>query len=335
LIRKYGAAPTAMWFAVITAFAFMIPVISMHILFVVPGLVLSGAAFGITNVSMNTAGTALEDQSGMKIISACHGMWSIGAMSGALLSGLSLVPFEQCCNEIAEAQILYVFVQALFVSLVIWWIRNDISLHTNPSKNISENGKMPKFSFRKIIPGKELWIIISICLCTYLTEGTITDWSSVFLREVIGTSESVAGLGFAVYAFFMAAGRFLGDYFIGRYGSMRVLRVEGILVVTGLIMIIFSTTPLLAIPGFMLTGAGISLASPILYQASAKVKGLAPGVGLATMNTFAMTAFLGGPVMIGFMAEIFNLRIAFGIVAILAFVWILQTNKSIRTQMNQ
>lgn len=332
LIRSFGAARTAMFFAGFTAYAFMVPVISTHIIVVVLGLIISGAAFGITNVSMNTAGTALEDVTGMRIISACHGMWSVGAMIGALLSSISLVPFQQCCGDIADAQKIYVFVQALFVALVIWWIRNDIASSTIAAIVHSPEEKKQRLSFKKLIPGKELWIIISICLCTYLTEGTITDWSSVYLREVTGASVSIAGLGFAVYAFFMASGRFLGDYFIGRYGSMRVLRIEGILVVMGLIIIIISPTPFFAIPGFMLTGAGISLASPILYQASAKVKGLAPGVGLATMNTFAMTAFLGGPVMIGFIAKIFNLRIAFALVAILAVVWILQTNKSIRTE---
>jgi len=84
------------------------------------------------------------------------------------------------------------------------------------------------------------------------------------------------------------------------------------------------------LPGFMLVGSGISLASPILYQASAKVKGLAPGVGLATMNTFAMAAFLGGPVLIGFIAQISSLRISFILVAIASVIWILQTTKIIR-----
>ena len=327
MIRYWGAVKTALVFVVLTGFAFLIPVISTTIPLVALGLILSGASFGITNVSMNTCGASFEDQSGLRLISSCHGMWSVGAMSGALLSGLSLIPFQNCCGQFIIPQVMYVLVQALLVVIVIGLIYKDLD---PVEKSKIPAGERPKMSLKMIKPGKELWVIISICLCTYLTEGTIADWSSVYLMDVTHASETIAGRGFAVYAFFMAAGRFIGDDLIARFGNMRVLRGGGVLVVIGLVLIIISPTHLFAMPGFMLTGAGISLASPILYQASAKVKGLAPGVGLATMNTFAMTAFLGGPVLIGFIAKFSNLRIAFIFVAFMAVLWILQTSRVMR-----
>ena len=248
-------------------------------------------------------------------------------MIGALLSGISLLPLQQCCDQIIDPQKLYVLLQALLVCVIIWLLPKN--LHQIKADGIPEKPGS-KFNIKMIKPTKELWIIISICLCTYLVEGTIADWSSVYLREVIHASETIAGRGFAVYALFMAAGRFIGDDLISRYGNMNVLRVGGVLSLIGLLIIIAAPTHFLAMPGFMLTGAGISLASPILYQASAKVKGLAQGVGLATMNTFAMTAFLGGPVLIGFIAQISSLRISFILVAIASVIWILQTTKIIR-----
>ncbi len=112
---------------------------------------------------------------------------------------------------------------------------------------------------------------------------------------------------------------------------MRVLRTGGILVFLGLAIVILSGSPWSAIPGFMLIGMGISLASPILYGSAAKVKGLAPGVGLATLNTFAMASFLGGPVLIGFIAKLSDLRIAFMVVALASIIWIIQTTRVIRS----
>jgi hypothetical protein len=122
---------------------------------------------------------------------------------------------------------------------------------------------------------------------------------------------------------------------MARYGSLHVLKGGGFLCILGLLIVIISSSHLFAMPGFALIGAGISLASPILYQASAKVKGLAPGIGLATMNTFAMTAFLGGPVLIGFVAQLFTLRIAFLFVLLAALLWIIQTSLIIRRQRAQ
>ncbi len=328
-IRRYGSVLVSMLAVILMGINFMLPILMPSIVFVVLTLVLAGASFSVTNVAMNTCASALEESSGLRIMSSCHGMWSLGAMGGALFSGFSLQPLANCCNQLLPPQALYVILQSLLVILIVFLIRNHFqsiaSVHAS-----TEDG--PKMNLRSFKPGKELWMIISICLCTYLTEGTIADWSAVYLREIVHASETIAGRGFAVYAFFMAGGRFVGDELIARFGNMRVLRAGGILVVIGLAVVVASQTHFMAMPGFMLVGAGISLASPILYQASARVKGLAPGVGLATMNTFAMAAFLGGPVLIGFIAQSSNLRIAFAVVAIVAFVWVLQTHRIIKVQ---
>ena len=239
LIRHWGAVKTALIFAVLTGFGFLLPIIMSSITWLPVALVLSGGFFGITNISMNTCGSVYEELSGKRLISSCHGMWSVGAMSGALLSGFSLSPLEKCCSEWFEPQMLYVLIQGLIVLLVIVLIRRDLK--------ILETAHMPPkegsvFQFKIIRLSKDLWTIIVICLCTYLTEGTISDWSSVYLREVTNASAAIAGRGFAVYAFFMAAGRFLGDDLIARFGNMRVLRAGGFLVLAGLILIIFSPT---------------------------------------------------------------------------------------------
>ena len=167
--------------------------------------------------------------------------------------------------------------------------------------------------------------MISISLCTYLTEGTMADWSAVYLREVSLAPETIIGWGFGLYAFFMAFGRFLGDALIAKHGNMRILMIGGLFVVFGLIVIVTSVSAWGALPGFMLTGLGVSVASPILYQAAARVPGMPPGAGLATMNSFGMAAFLGGPVLIGFIAKLFDLRFAFVVVAFAAVIWVIQT----------
>ncbi len=328
-IRRYGSVIVSMMAVILMAINFMLPILFPTILLVVVGLILAGASFSVTNVAMNTCASSLEEIAGIRIMSSCHGMWSLGAMAGALLSGLSLQPLSQCCGQLLPPQAMYVIIQSILVIGIVFLIRNHFHIIERLHSPAIDG---PKMNWRSFKPGKELWLIISICLCTYLTEGTIADWSSVYLREITHASETIAGRGFAVYAFFMAGGRFLGDGLIARFGNMRVLRAGGVLVLLGLIVVVASQTHFMAMPGFMLVGAGISLASPILYQASARVKGLAPGVGLATMNTFAMAAFLGGPVLIGFVAQSSNLRIAFGVVAFVALIWVLQTNRIVRNQ---
>jgi hypothetical protein len=88
-----------------------------------------------------------------------------------------------------------------------------------------------------------------------------------------------------------------------------------------LLAILLPYTPTTLI-GFAMVGAGVSLGAPVLYSAAAKVPGMAPGAGLATMNTFAMVGFLGGPAVIGFIAKAFSLPMALGVVVLMGCVWI-------------
>lgn len=249
-------------------------------------------------------------------------------MSGSLFSGFGVMILSQFSGSFLFPQSQYVIFIAIIIVLIIWVVRHNLDIikdiHQEPSDH-------PKMNWRSFRPTRTLWILISICLCTYLTEGTIADWSALFMKEITLAPETIAGWGFAVYAFFMAAGRFMGDEWIARFGAMRVLRVGGVLVFIGLMIVIPSQSPWLALPGFMLIGMGISLASPILYGSAAKVPGMAPAVGLATLNTFAMASFLGGPVLIGFIAKVSDLRIAFMLVAIASIIWIIQTTRVIRS----
>ena len=171
------------------------------------------------------------------------------------------------------------------------------------------------------LPNKALWVLVAISLCTNLTEGTMADWSAVYLREVVRTPEAMAGWGFAAYAFFMAGGRFLGDALIGRFGNQKVLRTGGLVAAAGLLLAVFFQGTAFVLFGFAMVGAGVSLGAPILYASAAKVPGMAKGVGLATMNTFAMIGFLAGPAFIGFLAKGFGLPVAFLVVAGFALFW--------------
>jgi fucose permease len=326
-IKRWGAVRVSLVGIALSTLFFTLPVIMPWLPFVSIGLFLSGGMFGFTNVTMNTCASLLEEKSNIRIMSTCHGMWSVGAMSGALFSGIALLPLKSLVSDWITPQTVYEIILLAFVLVIIWMIRNDLDSIINSHQQSTENVKLNWRTFR---PGRSLWILIIICLCTYLAEGSMADWSAVYLKEITHAPETIAGWGFAIYAFFMALGRFMGDQLIFRFGAMQVLRTGGGFVLTGLIVVIISTSPWWTLPGFMLIGMGISLASPILYGSAAKIKGLPPGVGLAILNTFAMASFLAGPVLIGFIAKIADLRIAFMFVAAASVIWIIQTTRVIR-----
>lgn len=317
ILHKLGAVRSALISLPLSAALFVLPFDMPDAWLTGVMLFLAGAVFSMINMSMNTCASQIEQVFNLRIMSTCHGLWSTGAMTGSavasLAAGWNILPTG------------YIAVLFLVEIMVVLALRKGLSgvpeEQHHPTDGTSEKPK--GFTF----PNKALWLLVGISLCTNITEGTMSDWSAVYLRDIVRSPEAMVGWGFSAYAFFMAGGRFLGDALIGRFGSRHVLRIGGIVAAAGLLLsVLLQTTPT-ALLGFAMVGAGVSLGAPILYAAAAKVPGMAKGAGLATMNTFAMIGFMGGPAFIGFIAKAFGLPVAFTLVACFAIFWAWRAGK--------
>jgi len=91
-------------------------------------------------------------------------------------------------------------------------------------------------------------------------------------------------------------------------GSMR--RIVGVLVVA-------AQGPVPAIIGFMLIGVGVSVVVPLAFAAAGHA-GTNPTMGVAGVATIAYGAGMAAPGMIGGIADLTSLRVAFCAVAVLA-----------------
>lgn len=311
LIRWLGSSGLSRHGLALTAAAFILPTLMPDLATVAAALFIAGMAFSATNIAMNTCAANIEQAQGFSIIATCHGLWSIGAMLGAITVS-SLIGLGMGATTVM-----------IMLFLLIW--AGSVALRWPMAGLPPDSEQEPKSKKRGIVmPNQALWLLITISICVYLMEGAMADWSAVYMREVLQRPESEVGLGFAIYAFFMASGRLLGDQLIARFSSKRVLQYGGLIAAVGLLILILQPSIAWILLGFALAGVGVSLGAPIVYAASAKVPGLPAGAGLATMNTFAMGAFLGGPALIGFTAKWQSLPFAFGIVAVGALLWALQ-----------
>ncbi len=316
IINRFGPVKTTLVALLLTGLFFILPFGMPNVWLSAFFLLLVGAAFACTNVAMNTCASQLEQHSGLRIMSTCHGLWSAGMTIGSIMAGL--------LTAWGVAPWVYFGLLAMVELAVVVLLRHPLS-------EVPEDEPEPKVTTEKpsgfMLPNQALWVLIIISSCVNLTEGAMADWSAVYMREVVLAPEVMVGWGFAVYAFFMAGGRFLGDALLAKYSSGTVLRAGGFIAASGLMLAVLIPGTVTALIGFAMAGAGVSLGSPILYAAAAKVPGMAKGAGLATMNTFAMVSFLGGPAVIGFLAKIFSLSLAFALVAVFALVWVWQTGK--------
>lgn len=308
LVNKIGMQKATLFGLFFMCIVFLIP-LNVPFFWMLPiGLFLCGSGISITNVAMNTVAGSLEMSERINIISTCHGLFSIGLMLSSIAASFAL-------GMSADAG-WYIAGIALLVGIGGLVVRKTVlSIADQKEEAISESTS--KF----ILPKGPLLIMIIMGLCNNFTEGTMADWSSVFMRDVVSASAYFTGWGLAAYSLFMALGRFFGDALIPRFGANKILTWGAAICFVGLMILIFIPTVWVAIFGFAMVGAGVSCAAPILYASSARVPGMKKGKGLAIFNTFAMTGFMVGPVIIGFISEAVNLPFAFMLVAGLCVLW--------------
>ncbi|MFN3852505.1 MAG: MFS transporter [Spirosomataceae bacterium] len=307
LINKIGMKNTTIGGILYTSLVYCIPMSASNIALVGLGLFLIGTGIAITNVAMNTCVTALEHQEGISIISTSHGMFSVGLMLGSFIAsfmiGLGIQPNMQ----------MYL----MSFSVIILTFYNLKRIMSIKDEKITESEGDSKFSF----PKGALLMMVLVSLCVNITEGTMADWTAVYMRDVVETNPYFIGWGLAGYSMFMAAGRLLGDSLAPQYGANNVIKIGGIIAAAGLVLAVTLPYTATSIIGFAMVGAGVSCGAPILYGAAARVPNMAPGAGLAIMNTFSIFGFLAGPVVIGFISKAINLPFAFLVIATLACLW--------------
>lgn len=310
LIDRFSAQKMVIFGISIISVAYLFPICIQSIFLLPVGLFAVGICMTILNISVNSMASLLEKNEEINIISTCHGLFSIGLMIGSLMRSLTLLV------DINETTHMMIMCSITFgLGLVI---KNTIlSIPYRQEKvHLKEDPK------HKIILPKGVFLhIILISLCINVTEGSMTDWASLFMKDIVKTSDYFVGWGLFGYSACMALGRLLGDGIIPRLGENKVLMYGATLTLLGLLTAINFPYTLTSILGFGFVGLGVSCGAPILYASASRYPGLPSASGLAIMNTYAMGGFLIGPVIIGFISDLTNLSTAFGFVILLTVLW--------------
>ncbi len=176
-----------------------------------------------------------------------------------------------------------------------------------------------------------LWRLASSCCVTGTAkpqrspssgagEGSVVDWSAVFLTSELGVGDARAALGFSVFSVVMVGMRLTVDRLITRFGPVMIARISGVSATIGLLLILSSNSLALALAGFALMGTGYAAIWPMAFTRAARDPVVPPGRAIARVATLGYGALLVAPPLIGFIAETLSLRAAFGVVAVLALL---------------
>lgn len=251
----------------------------------------------------------LGKQYRISILSACHSFFSFGGMSGAIAGSVT-------------AAIMLPVGKLLLIGTV-----SGVGLAFLIGRLLTRIAHPKSTAAVFALPGKRLLLLAFIGFCVMLGEGSMADWSAVYLRKVSGASAALAGLGYAGFSLAMGIGRLYGDTLTTRFSARRILITGSLTAAGGLGLALLIEEPLLVIGGFSLAGLGYACLVPVLYSQAVALPGLVPASSIAAIAGAGYAGFLLGPPLIGLLAEATSLPAGLSCVAMLALLAALCASK--------
>ena len=274
---------------------------------VAPGLLLGIALFvvgmidAVHDVTMNVVALGLQRARGASIMGRLHATWSAGAVAGGVVGAAAAAWGVPVVAHMAAAVLLAVALQVF------------------AARALPDPTRAPPAApaSRRRLVG--IWVAMgAVAIAAGLSEGPPLDWSAIYLREGLGTGPGLAGAAPVCFTAAMLASRLLVDRAIDRWGAAAVATAAGLLVavsmVAGLWISSATGSPVAALIGFALAGAGSAPVFPLMFVAGERLPAARNGAGAGAVSAMARIGFLIASPVIGVTSEAVGLAWALMIV---------------------
>ena len=300
LVARFGAAVVMITACAISAVLISLLGFAGGQLHLMVTLFLFGGARTILNMGANTQSVEVQRLYEKPIVATFHGLWSVACLVAAAIGTLMIV------NNIIPAWHFSIIAVSCMLVVSLSLKRAIGGKHQQPQRR-------PFF----VKPDKYLMLLGCIAFCGMLAESTMFDWSVNYFEKVIGTDKKFVTMGYTSFIISMSLGRLFGDRIIARFGPMKLLMINGILMASGFAIAALFPSLLPAMFGFVLIGLGDSVVVPIVYTLSARSKIMQPGYALASVTMIGYAGFLTGPLLVGSVSEAVGMQWSLVVVGML------------------
>ncbi|MEU7581154.1 MFS transporter [Streptomyces sp. NPDC041068] len=311
LMRRLGSQRLALVSALLLALILLALAAAPNYPVALLVMCVDGVLVGCLNVAMNAQGAALESRYERNAMARLHATFSGGSLLAALLaSGMNAVTSTVAVHFGAAALLMLLLVGLARTGL----LTDDRTAEKGREKEAQQDQEQSakKKSRKWAMPTRvTLWMCVAMAFGT-VTEGSMNDWSALYLKDVVDASPELAPLGIAVVSGMMVVARLFADGWRSRWGDGRIVLYGSALAGVGLALALLSGGLVPALLGFACVGLGIAAVTPCVYVAAAG-QGSDSLTLVAAMGT---TGLLAGPPLIGFIANASSL--VWGLAAVAA-----------------
>ena len=304
-IDRWGSRPFMRAGFPLLAATLLLPGLAGSGLTLFAALLILGIASGSLDVAMNAQGIEVERTLGKPILSGLHGIWSVGlgvgAAGAALAAAAGLEPLPH-----------FAIVAAVLALASLVFLRSLLPAEHHVR---DEHEREALATVMWTLP---LALLGVIAFCSFVGEGSASDWSAVYMTQELGTSQALGAIAFAAFAVTMATTRFMVDSLRTRFGNATLVRTGSLVAAGGLGLGLLIHEPAAAIAGFALLGLGLASVVPIAFAAAGEIDPRATGRLVGRVATVGYVGSVAGPIAIGWLAEATSLRTSLGLVVLLA-----------------
>lgn len=275
-------------------------------------LVPVGLTIGCIEMIINLEADRVEHAIGRRIMNRAHAFWSFGFFSAGMVG--SFVAQSGLSPQVHLAIMIPVITIATLVVLGRF----------QPAEHRAggNTDAAPRFAR----PTGPIMILVLVCLPAMILEGAGIDWSAIYMRDIFSAAPFWAGFAVALGAGAQAVTRFFADSFVDRWSPVTVARALLAILLVGSLLVFFAPLQWLAYVGLALIGVGTSALFPLAMSAAAQRTDRPAAVNVAALAQISFVSFLLGPPLLGYVAEHFGIRWAFGIGIPLVLIALLFTD---------
>ena len=259
--------------------------------------IFGGLAISFFDLMANAIGGDFEQQHGEARLTFFHAGWSFGAALGALSSGLALA-----------VGITYV---TFFVGLAsLLFLVGFLSMFIPLPQQVKE-GEASTQSSGRVLGVRGVLLAALLVVSSFSIDAGLEGYVSLYLRQLIGSGALLGGVSIALLYSAAVIGRLVSGAAIGRFGERRIILTSGLLTLVALLLITLFTSTLSVAIGLFVIGLALSPLAPIAYSQAARAVPGRGGQAASAVTIFGYSAFLVAPLVIGGVAELTSLRVAF------------------------
>lgn len=303
LVDKFGSGPIAVAGAASMAVGVNIPLAATSGPVVAAGAFVCGIATGLADVAMNAAAVDVERIYGRPIMASFHGVFSVANVVGAAVGSAGFASGTRTPVTVAGITIVCLIMLTAASTVLVRGLSKAVDAAPEPDADDPYASAPDKRSGQVLMLGILAFLLM-------LAEGSATDWSSLHAQEHLHSSPSLGALAFGTFMGAMTIGRFLIDRVVLRVGRPQVVRLGCILAAIGLLIVFISPFLALTLAGWAVVGFGLSGCIPQVFTAAGNINRAHEGRALSRVVGIGYVAVLGGPAVIGWLADQLSLNTA-------------------------